>query len=68
MDTSDSESSLSIIVVVFMVGGGFPLEFDKACAGLESAEVESANDDSVLLTEGSLPGDSIVFLTSFKRP
>lgn len=68
MDMSDSESSLSIIVVVLsMVGGGFPLELDKACAGLASAEVESADDESVLLMESWLSGDSIVFLTSFKK-
>lgn len=69
MDMSDSESSLSIIVVVpSMVEDGLPIELNNTCAGLESAEVESAGDESVLLVESSLLGDSMVFLTSFKRP
>lgn len=35
---------------------------DMACAGVESAEVESADDESVLSVDISLPGDSIVSL------
>jgi len=43
-------------------GSSFVL--DMPCAGDESAEVESASDESELSWDVSLPGDSIVVRTS----
>ena len=60
METSDSESSLWITVVSSMAGTTWisPM-LGWACVGEESADVESAGDESAS-GDVSLPGDSIV--------
>jgi hypothetical protein len=60
IETSDAESSLWMTVVVSMAGMTWisPM-LGWACAGEESAEVESADDDSAS-GDVSLSGDSII--------
>src|SRR6266536_648614 len=62
METSEAESSLSIIVVSISAGTWRSLVLGMACAGDESAE-ESADVVSEPSEDASLDGDSIVVQT-----